>query len=95
MTKASDKRKARRGILTPQMMTIDPSTDGEIVDVDNMKESWSEFTLKDKTVLRLKPVLVEVRKLKNHFAANGDPVYFVKSTVVSDTKIPDNLKRKS
>lgn len=97
--KPHDKDKERGKIMKAKK--IAPATqvfldqgDAEIVDIDSLKEQWSEYTLKDGATIRLKPVVVEIRKLKNQFAPNGDPIYLVKSTVINDTKIPDSLKKK-
>jgi len=92
MTKSSTTRKAKKGISSSSL-SIDPS-DNQLMDVDDRKEAWCEYTLNDKTIIRLKPVIIEVRKIKNQTAPNGDPIYFVKSTVITDTIIPEHLKRK-
>jgi hypothetical protein len=88
-------KKAKKGMPAPPIpqMFIDPS-DGEVMDIQNRQEQWSEFILTDGATLRLRPAVVEIRKLRNQFAPNGDPIYIIKSTVVNDTKIPDNLKKK-
>lgn len=74
--------------------SINPFADGEMMDIKRRDEQWSEFTLTDGATIRIKPVIIEIRKLKNQFAPNGDPIYAVKSAVVTDSKIPDNLKKK-
>lgn len=88
--------KAKKGMPLPKSvppMFLGPS-DGEVMDIQNRQEQWSEFMLSDGTKLRLKPAIIEIRKLRNHFTPNGDPIYIIKSTVVNDTIIPDNLKKK-
>ena len=95
MTKASDTRKKSKGVKTSQEIIVDPSADGELVDIKGMDENWSEYTLKDGSVIRIKPVVIEVRRMKEHYAPNNDPIYFIKSTVITDTTINQSLKRKS
>ena len=94
MTKMGDSKKAKKGISVHQGVLLDMSTDGELIDIENMKETWSEYTLKDGTLLKVKPIIMEIRRLKSHHATNGDPVYFVKSTVITDTVVSANLKKK-
>jgi hypothetical protein len=83
----------KKGLPVPRMV-LNP-VDTEFVDIDKVNEQWSEYVLKDGATIRLKPVIIEIRKAKNQFAPNGDPIYFVKSTVITDTKVPDSLKKKA
>ncbi len=90
-----DKAKKGRPISTIPQLVLDPvAFDGELRDIKVRDEQWSEFTLNDGATIRLKPAIIEIRKVRNQFTPNGDPIYVVKSTVVVDTKIPENLKRK-
>lgn len=83
----SHTKKIKKGISsTPHPQIIEPSVDGELVDIKSLDEQWSEYGLKDGTTLRLKPVIVEIRKLKGQRDANGNPIYYVKSTVITDVK---------
>lgn len=70
------------------------ASDQESVDVTSSSEPWSEYKLSDGTILRIKTVVVEVRRSKNQYNADGDPVYTVKSANLLDTRVPTSLKKK-
>jgi hypothetical protein len=63
--------------------SIPRSTDVEIVDT---KEAWSEYRLADGTVLRVKPVMLAISRVEGAEATNGEPVYNMKSTLVTDVR---------
>ena len=63
------------------------------VDVLEAKEVWSEYRLSDGTVLRIKPVMITVSRIEGEHTIDGDPVYNMKSTVVTDVKAPQALKK--
>lgn len=87
------KNKPKKDILVPPHLILAQDNTELFVDIKEMNEQWSECTLKDGAIIRLKPVIIEIRKAKNQFAPNGDPIYLVKSTVITDIKVPENLKR--
>jgi hypothetical protein len=59
------------------------STEIEVVEA---KEAWSEYRLADGTVLRVKPVMIAVSRVDGAETADGEPVYNMKSTLVTDVK---------
>jgi len=61
----------------------------------NAKDGWSEYTLDDGTVIRLKCVLLDVKKAVGQFTIEGDPIYVMQQAVVSNTNVPAGLKKKS
>ena len=63
------------------------------VDVLEAKELWSEYRLADGTVLRIKPVMIAVSRVEGEHTLDGDPVYNMKSTVVTDLRAPQELKK--
>ena len=63
------------------------------VDVLEAKELWSEYRLSDGTVLRIKPIMIAVSRLEGEHTLDGDPVYNMKSTVVTDLRVPQELKK--
>lgn len=65
----------------------------DIVEVIKADEEWSEYTLKDKSVLKVKPFLVEVRHARGQFTPEGDPLYVVKFGVAINTIAPTKLKK--
>jgi hypothetical protein len=72
----------------------DPNGPAEPVDVVSSKEGWSEYTLTDGTVIRAKAVILDVKKLTNQYAADGEPIYMLQLTFINQTKAPDHLKKK-
>ncbi len=63
------------------------------VDVLEAKEVWSEYRLSDGTVLRIKPIMIAVSRLEGEHTLDGDPVYNMKSTLVTDLRVPQELKK--
>ena len=59
------------------------STEIEIVEA---KEAWSEYRLADGTVLRVKPVVIAVTRVDGAETTDGEPVYNMKSTLVTDVR---------
>ena len=71
--------------------TMLSSTEVEVLEA---KEAWSEYRLADGTVLRVKPIMIAVSRVDDAEAANGEPVYNMKSTLVTDVrgaKAPNGL----
>ena len=56
------------------------------VEVLETKEVWSEYRLDDGTVLRIKPVMIAITRVEGAEALNGEPVYSMKSTLVTDVR---------
>ena len=63
------------------------------VDVQEAKEVWSEYRLSDGTVLRIKPVMITISRVEGEHTIEGDPVYNMKSTLVTDVRAPKELKK--
>jgi hypothetical protein len=64
------------------------------VEVLEAKEAWSEYRLSDGTILRVKPIMIAISRLDDAETGNGEPVYNMKSTLVTDVrgaKTPPNL----
>ena len=57
------------------------------VEVLEAKEAWSEYRLADGTVLRVKPILIAVSRADDTEAVAGEPVYNMKSTLVTDVRV--------
>ena len=64
------------------------STEIEILEA---KERWSEYRLADGTTLRLRPVMIAVFRADGQYTTDGDPVYNMKSTLVTDVRAPDSM----
>lgn len=63
------------------------------VNVLEAKEAWSEYSLEDGTILRIKPVMIAVSRVEGEHTPDGDPVYNMKSTLVTDVRSPQHLKK--
>ncbi len=60
----------------------DAPKDGVPIKVVKAEENWSVITLENGTVLRIKPVIMDVLKL--HSNTSGEDHYGIKSTLVID-----------
>jgi hypothetical protein len=56
------------------------------VEVLEAKECWSEYRLADGTVLRVKPIMIAVSRVDDAEGSGGEPVYNMKSTLVTDVR---------
>lgn len=74
---------------------IDPNAPSDPVDIASSDERWSECTLKDGSIIRLRPVVVEVRRARNKFNPDGEPIYLLKTALITDTKSPPRLRKKT
>ncbi|HWD60458.1 MAG TPA: hypothetical protein VG308_19400 [Stellaceae bacterium] len=59
------------------------STEVEVVEA---RETWSEYRLADGTVLRVKPIMIAIARVEDAESANGEPVYTMKSTLITDVR---------
>jgi hypothetical protein len=73
---------------------FDPTGRSEPVDIVSSTEGWSEFTLKDGTVIRAKAVLLDAKKMVGQFTPEGDPIYALQLILANQARVPDNLKKK-
>ena len=81
----------------PQMqfaLGYDPKGKMEQRDVVSSKDGWSEYTLDDKTVIRVKAIILDVKKAVDQFSLEGDPIYIMQQTIVTSLDAPDELKKK-
>jgi hypothetical protein len=72
----------------------DPRGPKESVDIVGSKDGWSEFNLADGTVIRAKAVVLDVKKMVGQYTADGEPVYELQLTMVTQARVPDDLKKK-
>jgi hypothetical protein len=52
------------------------------------KEAWSLYRLSDGTTLRIKPVMIAIFRADGQQTADGEPVYSMKSTLITDVRAP-------
>jgi hypothetical protein len=79
----------------PQIqLGYDPKGPRESIDIVGSKDGWSEFTLADGTILRTKAVVLDVKKMVGQYNPEGEPIYEMQLTMVSQSRAPEKLKKK-
>ena len=71
-----------------------PLADAELVDVQSSQESWSQYLLGDGASLKLKAVVTEIWRIIDHYDADGNPMYIVRSSNVLVVNAPDDIRKK-
>lgn len=66
---------AERRVQVPYMGRM---ADGMDVPIESSTEKWSEITLEDGTVIRIKQSVAAVLRIDGEWDAEGNPVYVVK-----------------
>jgi hypothetical protein len=87
----------RRPKATQSPPGIGPASmpaDVDEVEITASKETWSEYTLKDGTVIRLRPVLAGAFRSRSQYNAEGEPIYGVRTAVIPDVRVSPALRRK-
>jgi hypothetical protein len=74
-------------------MVSEIRSDATEVEMLDAKEVWSEYRLSDGTKVRIKPVMIAVFRAEGEFTADGEPVYNMKSTLITDIRAPANLAK--
>jgi hypothetical protein len=68
--------------------------EGSDVPVAKSEEHWSEITLEDGTVLRIKSVVSSAVRIDGQWDAEGNPMYAIKSgQAVVVVSVPPELRR--
>ena len=68
--------------------------EAEDLDFSEEKEKWNIYKLSDGTILKVKLVLTEVKRLKKH-RPDGLPIYLIQSqNVVRAVNVDKNLRAK-
>lgn len=62
------------------------------IEVIDAKERWSEYRLADGTTMRIKSVVIAVFRDDAHPTQDGEPVYNMKSTLITDVRAPAGPK---
>ncbi len=62
-------------------------------DIIASKEVWSEYNLQDGTRIRIRPVLAAAFRVEGQWMPDGEPVYGVKLTFITDIRAPQKLKK--
>lgn len=76
------------------VLGYDPSGKMEQRSITGMKDGWSEYTLDDGSLIKVKSVIIDVKRAVDQYNAEGDPVYVLQLAFVNNITAPDHLKRK-
>lgn len=69
--------------------------EGVEIGVTESTERWSEVSLEDGTILRIKMTLLSAIRLDDRYDAEGNPIYVAKGQpVTAIVSIPQELKKK-
>ncbi len=75
---------------TPQSQPID----GHEVPIVQSTERWSEVTLEDGSVLRVKPNVISAVRIDNQYDQDGNPAYLIRtSQTMAVASAPPNLRK--
>ena len=58
------------------------------IEMVEAKEARSVYRLSDGTTLRIKPIMIAVFRAEGQQTADGEPVYSMKSTLITDVRAP-------
>lgn len=64
----------------------DGSANTTEIEVLDAKERWSEYRLADGTMMRVKSVVIAVFRDDDQKSADGEPIYSMKSTLITDVR---------
>jgi hypothetical protein len=85
---------AEKRVKVPFPTPQSPVVDGAEVLVKESNERWSEITLEDGTVIRIKPNVISAIRIDGQYDPEGNPMYGIKAghnvTIVSS---PESLRR--
>jgi hypothetical protein len=71
-----------------------PPRDGYQVGVAESTEKWSEVTLLDGTILRIKPNVIGAVRIEGEYTPDGNPAYLLQAQpTVTITSSPESLRR--
>jgi hypothetical protein len=69
-------------------LPTDAIQDANEIDMLEARENWSVYRLADGTTLRIKPVMIAVFRADGQYGPTGEPIYNMKSTIVTDVRVP-------
>lgn len=82
--------------MAPPMTMVlgyDPKGKMEPRDIVSSKDGWSEYILDDGSTIRAKGAILEVKRAVGQFNSDGDPIYVMQLTIVTQLRAPDELKK--
>jgi len=90
------KKQAVKGATKVQLNPGGPQVDAVEVPIVESTERWSEYTLEDGSVVKVKQVPLEMLKVVGAYDQEGRPVYVMKAQpIVTVSYVPENLMRKT
>ena len=81
-------RRAKKASASP------PTSPSDRIGVKLASEHWSTIDLDDGTKLEIRPVVMDVRRLRNKFNDDGSPIYAMKSAILTNVTSPKKLFKK-
>jgi hypothetical protein len=72
---------------------MDSAQDANEVEMLEAKENWSVYRLADGSTLRIKPVMIAVFRVEGQHGPAGEPVYNMKSTIITDVRVPTSSNK--
>jgi hypothetical protein len=70
----------------------DTSPNTTEIEVLDAKERWSEYRLADGTTMRVKSVVIAVFRDEDQKSPDGEPVYSMKSTLITDVRAAQSAR---
>jgi len=64
------------------------------IKVNSAAENWSEYQLEDGTLLKARPLIMEIERHEEQYGPLGEPVYQIKAGVIFDIKPKMKSKKK-
>ena len=74
-------------------LPIDSAQDANEIEMLEARENWSTYRLADGTTLRVKPVMIAVFRADGQTGPAGEPVYNMKSTIITDVRVPNSSNK--
>ena len=82
-----------------QKMTMGITTEdlnrAEDVEIMEEKDHWNKYKLKDGSVIKIKLIVKEIRRLATKWQPDGNPIYLINSqNIIRMSQVPTKLKAK-
>lgn len=83
----------------PEKKTKVQTPTGQLIDavevgVSESTERWTDITLEDKTVIRIKPVVIGAARIEGQYDQEGNPLYTIKvNQIMTIVSAPDHLRK--
>lgn len=85
---------AEKRVKIPFPSPLSPPVDGSEVMASESTDRWSEVTMEDGTVMRIKPNVLSAVRIDGQYDQDGNPIYAVKAAhVISIISVPPHLKK--